>query len=56
MKIFETERLIVKVLKEKNKNIFGELLSDPRIIDSAPLQKTDMKGVLKKFELNLKCV
>jgi len=54
MKIFETKRLIVNSLKKKDKEIFIELLSDPKIIDPASHQKTDMNEVMRKFELNLK--
>ncbi len=54
MKVFETKRLIVGVLKESDQEIFVELLSDPRIIDPAPHQKVDMEEVITKFELNLK--
>ncbi len=53
MKVFETKRLTVNILKEKDKDVFIELLSDPRIIDPAPHQKTDLEKVIKKFELNL---
>ncbi|MEW7280145.1 GNAT family N-acetyltransferase [Aquimarina sp. 2201CG1-2-11] len=54
MKIFETERLTINVLKEKDQDIFVELLSDPRIIDPAPHQTVDMENILKKFRSNLK--
>tara|TARA_R110002050_G_scaffold299373_3_gene464756 strand:- start:692 stop:1222 length:531 start_codon:yes stop_codon:yes gene_type:complete len=54
MTIFETKRLLVNTLKQKDEDIFVELLSDPKIIDPASHQKTDMKEVMRKFKLNLK--
>ena len=54
MKIFETERLTIKALEEKDKGIFVELLSDPRIIDPAPHQTTNLEVIFEKFRLYLK--
>ncbi len=54
MKIFETARLTINILREKDKDIFVELLSDPRIIDPGPHQTINMEEVIEKFQLNLK--
>ncbi len=52
--IFETERLTIDKLKDKDKDYFVELLTDPKIIDPGSHQKTDMDEVLRKFQLNLR--
>lgn len=52
MKIFQTERLNIRILKEKDKKNFIKLLSNPRIIDPASHQKTDITEVHRKFEFN----
>ena len=56
MKIFETERLIIKSLENKDQDIFVELNSDPKIIDPIPQPKFTENQILGKFSesLNLK--
>ena len=39
---------------QQDKDVFVELLTDPKIIDPAPHQKTNMEEVVRKFEMNLK--
>ena len=53
MKIFETERLIVKNLEIKDKEFFIELLSDPEIIDPIPQPKFSENEILNKFSDSL---
>ncbi len=54
MKIFETNRLIVKTLSDKDKEYFIELLSDPRIIEPIPQIKFSRNEILEKFSDYLK--
>lgn len=53
MNVFDTQRLSVKIITEKDRSLFVELLSDPRIIPSAPHRKVDMDDVLAKFKQSL---
>jgi len=53
MNVFDTQRLSVKIITEKDRSLFVELLTDPRIIPSAPHRKVKMDDVLTKFELSL---
>jgi ribosomal-protein-alanine N-acetyltransferase len=53
MNVFETQRLSVKIIAEKDRSLFIELLSDPRIVPFAPHRKVDMDEVLAKFKLSL---
>ena len=53
MKIFETERLIVKKLALENRDFFVELLSDPEIIDPIPQPEFNKNQILEKFSENL---
>ncbi|MDG1296842.1 MAG: GNAT family N-acetyltransferase [Saprospiraceae bacterium] len=53
MNVFDTQRLSVKIIAEKDRSLFVELLSDPRIIPSAPHRKVKMDDVLTKFKLSL---
>jgi len=56
MKIFETERLIIKSIEKKDQDIFVELNSDPKIIDPIPQPRFTENQILEKFSesLNLK--
>jgi len=54
MVIFETQRLSVKTLEEKDRDNFVELLTNPKIIDPAPGQKINAKEIELKFKTNLK--
>ncbi len=54
MNIFQTERLFVKALEEKDKEYFYELLSKPEIISSIPQIKYSEKEILEKFNKYLK--
>ena len=58
MKIFETERLVIKTIENKDQKDFFELLSDPKIIEPIPQPKFLENQMLKKFSesLNLKSV
>ena len=49
MTIFQTERLIIKKLEEKDKSFFIELLSKPEIIDPIPQPVYPLEDVLKNF-------
>lgn len=53
MIIFETERLRIKALENKDKHSFIELCSKPEIIDPIPQPKLPEKEVLEKFSENL---
>ncbi|GHC52111.1 GNAT family N-acetyltransferase [Ulvibacter litoralis] len=53
MKIFETERLIIKTLESKDQSHFTELLSDPKIIAPIPQPKFTEVQLLQKFQENL---
>lgn len=53
MKVFETERLVVRSLESKDKNNFIELLSDPKIIDPIPQSRFSETQILDKFHENL---
>lgn len=53
MKIFQTDRLVVKSLKSKDQNYFIELLSDPKIIDPIPQSRLSESAILAKFHENL---
>lgn len=50
MTIFNTERLQVKELEEKDKEFFIELLSAPEIIEPIPQVKWPMEEILAKFK------
>ncbi len=50
MAVFNTLRLEVKELKERDKTFFIELLSAPEIIDPIPQPKWTREEILKKFE------
>lgn len=58
MKLFETERLIVKNLELEDRDFFEELLSDPKIIEPIPQPKFTENQILEKFSesLNVKSV
>lgn len=51
--IFETQRLTILSLKHRDKDVFTELLTDPRIIDSVGEQVVDYDKILRRFEINL---
>src|SRR5690606_17691830 len=53
MKIFETERLLIKSLEATDQNNFIELLSDPRIITPIPQPKLLESQILERFHKNL---
>lgn len=52
MKIFETERLIVKELELDDYSNWRELLSDPRIITTIPQRVFSEDEIQKRFEQN----
>ena len=53
MKIFETERLIIKSLEQKDKDVFIELLSHPKIIEPIPQERFTEDQILEKFNDSL---
>lgn len=56
MKIFETERLIVKRIESVDKKCFTELTTDPQILKPIPLKELTANQIEDKFNkcLNLK--
>ena len=53
MTIFETNRLIIKTLEQKDLNDFSELLTDPTILELIPQQPFSEAEVLERFNNNL---
>lgn len=53
MKIFETERLMIKTLESKDQDNFTNLLSDPKIIEPIPQSRLTERQILDKFYENL---
>ena len=53
MIFFETERLIVKTVEEKDYHYFVELLSDPRIIEPIPQPIFSEEIILEKFNKSI---
>ena len=53
MIIFETKRLIINSLENKDQNNFIQLLSDPKIIDPIPQPRFTESEILNKFHDNL---
>lgn len=53
MKIFETDRLIIKSFKQVDKQFFIELLSNPKIIDPVPQPQLSHEKIINKFNRNL---
>ncbi|MHA7944266.1 GNAT family N-acetyltransferase [Formosa sp. 3Alg 14/1] len=53
MKIFETERLVIKRLENRDKHYFSELLTDPRILELIPQNAFTENQVTERFTKNL---
>lgn len=53
MKLFETERLVVRSLHSKDQSNFTELLSDPNIINPIPQAPLSEVQIQSKFSENL---
>lgn len=53
MKLFETERLLIKSLETKDQKYFTELVSDPKIIAPIPQPKFTEEQIVAKFQENL---
>lgn len=53
MKIFETNRLVIKSFEQRDKDFFIELLSDPKIIDPVPQPKLSIEKIIAKFDASL---
>jgi len=53
MKIFETDRLIIKTIEQKDKEFFIELISDPEIINPIPQPKFSAEEIMDKFNESL---
>jgi len=56
MKIFETERLVIKSLEKDDFLVFVELLSDPKIIDPIPQPRFTERDILDRFNRNLNII
>lgn len=53
MRIFTTERLIVKRLKSSDKPNFAELLTDPKVLEKIPQVASTESQINNRFEANL---
>lgn len=53
MIIFQTERLTVKKIEERDKDFFIELLSKPEIIDPIPQPVFPLEDILKNFNYHV---
>ncbi len=53
MKIFETERLIIRSLKKVDKNCFAELFTDPRILELIPQKAFTENQITDRFDKSL---
>ena len=53
MKIFETERLIIKRLKKADKKNFAELFTDPRVLELIPQKAFTENQITERFDKSL---
>jgi [ribosomal protein S5]-alanine N-acetyltransferase len=53
MKIFETERLIVRSLENADKKYFAELFTDPKILEPIPQKAFTESQITERFNKNL---
>lgn len=54
MKIFETERLIIKRIESKDKKYFAELFTDTKILELIPVKPSTEEEIKERFDKNLK--
>ena len=53
MKIFETERLIIRSLKKADKEYFAELFTDPRVLELIPQKAFTETQITERFDKSL---
>ncbi|WP_067145694.1 GNAT family N-acetyltransferase [Pseudotamlana agarivorans] len=53
MKIFETERLIIRSLEKSDKKYFAELFTDSRVLELIPQKAFTDKQITERFEKSL---
>ena len=53
MKIFETERLIIRSLKKADKKYFAELFTDPRVLELIPQKAFTENQITERFDKSL---